>query len=276
MKKYFFLLLAVVLCTGTVLAETTINRTVTATPGGEVSIEIIAGELTIIGWDRNEVLVEGVVGDDVEEVKVESDGDGVSIEVELDDDKKIQKEGYANLEIHVPAGATIDLDCVAVEIDVSGISGELEIESISGNITISGRPETMDIESISGNLLILDGADEIDIQSVSGTLKIEGGSLRDVDVESVSGKIEFSGDITPDGSLSVESVSGNVVVLVPAGGSATIDLSTFSGDFSSDFGEMEVRKEKFIPAKDAKFTIGGGGARISVETFSGNIEIRQR
>jgi len=142
---------------------------------------------------------------------------------------------------------------------------------------ISGRPRTIDIGSISGNLLIEDGADEIDVELVSGDLTIAGESLTDVDLESVSGKIRFEGGLATDADLSIESVSGDILVLVPAGSSARVDLSTFSGGLESDFGEMKVEKQKYIPSQDASFTIGGGhGARISVETFSGTISIKKR
>jgi DUF4097 and DUF4098 domain-containing protein YvlB len=277
MKAHMFLLQAILMCYGAALAETPFKQAISATPGGEVSVEIIAGELTIIGWEQNDVLIEGILGDNVEDVEVESDGDEISIEVELDDDSGIRDEWYANLEIYVPKGSKLDLRTVAVEIAVSGITGEIEIESISGNILISDRPQTIDVESISGNILIEDGAGEIKTKSVSGTITIAGDSLTDVDIESVSGKVQFEGDLATDGNLSVENISGNVLVLIPAGSSARIDLETFSGDLESDFGEMNIQKEKFIPAKKARFTIGSGsGAKISVETYSGVIEIRQK
>ena len=277
MKAHMFLLQAILMCYGTALAETPFKQTISATPGGEVSVEIIAGELTIIGWERNKVLIEGILGDNVEEVEVESDGDEINIQVELDDDRNIRDEEYANLEIHVPNGSKLDLESGAAEIAVSGITGGIEIESISGNILISDRPQTIDVESISGNILIEDGAGEIEVKSVSGTITIAGDSLTDVDVESVSGKVQFEGDLATDGTLSVGSVSGDVLVLIPAGSSARIDLETFKGNLESDFGEMNTQKEEFIPAKKARFTIGSGsGAKISVETFSGAIKIKQK
>lgn len=277
MKAHMFLLQAILMCYGTALAETPFKQTISATPGGEVSVEIIAGELTIIGWERNEVLIEGILGDNVEEVEVESDGDEINIQVELDDDRSIRNEAYANLEIHVPNGSKLDLESGAAEIAVSGITGGIEIESISGNILISDRPQTIDVESISGNILVEDGAGELEVKSVSGTITIAGDSLTDVDVESVSGKVQFEGDLATDGTLSVGSVSGDVLVLIPAGSSARIDLETFKGNLESDFGEMNTQKEEFIPAKKARFTIGSGSdTKISVETFSGTIEIKQK
>ena len=41
-------------------------RAVSAEPDGEVSVELIAGTIRVIGWDRSEVQVTGTVGDDVE------------------------------------------------------------------------------------------------------------------------------------------------------------------------------------------------------------------
>ena len=56
------------------MADRTIDETVPAEPDGEVSIELIAGSVLIVGWERNEVRVTGTVGDDVKEVDISSRG----------------------------------------------------------------------------------------------------------------------------------------------------------------------------------------------------------
>ena len=51
--------------------------------------------------------------------------------------------------------------------------------------------------------------------------------------------------------------------------SANFQISTFNGDIQSDFGEMNITQEDFIPAKEARFTVGGGDSSVSIETFGG-------
>ena len=82
MNKLTFLTLAVCLCLTPALADRSIEESVEADPNGEVSIELISGDVRVIGWSRAEVQVSGTVGDDIEEVEVVSRGDRVSIEIE--------------------------------------------------------------------------------------------------------------------------------------------------------------------------------------------------
>ena len=66
-KKFSLLILVVGLAASPALAERVIDETVATIPDGEVSIELIAGSVTVTGWDRSEVQVTGTIGDDVEE-----------------------------------------------------------------------------------------------------------------------------------------------------------------------------------------------------------------
>ena len=277
MRTYIFFVIALILCSGVTLAGTPFSRTISATPGGEVSVEITAGKLTVTGWDRNEVHIEGELGDNIEDVRVESDGDEIKIKVEIEDRNMPMDEGYATLEIHIPADTKLKLKSVAVEIDVKNIRGEMEIKGVSGNISVSGRSQTIEIESISGKILIEDGADEIKVGSVGGAVSITGGVMTNVDVGSVSGDIRFDGDLNADGNLSIESFRGDVLILIPTDISTRFELSTFSGKLESDFAGMKIPKNKFLPLKKASFATGSGfGTEISIETFSGAIEVRKK
>ena len=52
--------------------EVPVDETVRASAGGDVSIDNLAGSVTVKGWDRDEVRVQGTRAD-VAEVAVESD-----------------------------------------------------------------------------------------------------------------------------------------------------------------------------------------------------------
>jgi hypothetical protein len=73
----------------------------------------------------------------------------------------------------------------------------------------------------------------------------------------------------------VETVSGPVELLLPAGFAADFSISTFSGAIVNELGPA-AKAEGWGPGKDLKFTSGQGGARVSVETLSGAIHIRKR
>jgi hypothetical protein len=62
---------------------------------------------------------------------------------------------------------------------------------------------------------------------------------------------------------------------LPADASATVSLDSFSGEITSDFPiTIQPRGESGPSAQHLDATLGKGGARITVVTFSGDIELR--
>jgi len=257
MKKLMFWLMLVGLVAAPALADRAIDETVSASPDGEVSVELIAGTITVIGWDRSEVRVTGTVGDDVEEVEIEADRGSVSIEVELRDDenhKRMQDAG-ADLQIYVPVGSAVEAEAVSADITVKGVEGEIEVESVSGDVELDGSASEIRAASVSGDIEVVSDRD-----------------LREGEFETVSGDIEFHAPLGA-GDFSFESVSGDVELYLPGGTSADFDVETFSGRIVNKLGpSADERGDE--PGKSLEFTIGGGAARVEVESFSGQVTLR--
>jgi DUF4097 and DUF4098 domain-containing protein YvlB len=262
MRKLFVFLILSGVFLAPALADRSIDKTVAADADGEVSIELIAGSVRIVGWDRNEVQVTGTVGDDVEEVEIEAEGGNVSIEVELPDsddhssDTRTFNDASADLEIHVPRGCTVEAESISAGFELEGLTGAVDVESISGEIELQGSVSEIDLASISGRI------------SVESDEPLEEGSF-----ETISGSIEVRAALAAGGDFSFETVSGNVELRLPANTSADFDVETFSGRIENEFGPRAERTSEYAPGKELEFTIGGGDADVEVESFSGKIEI---
>ena len=115
----------------------------------------------------------------------------------------------------------------------------------------------------------------IDVGTVAGNVRVTSIRLLEGDVCSVSGNVRVKGPLAGSGRLDVEAVSGNVEVAVPADTSADFYLSSFSGSIGTDFGAQGEKEDRYSPAKSARFTLGGGGFQVNVETFSGKCEVRR-
>lgn len=258
MKKLLLFALLCALCLTPALAARSVQESVDADHDGEVSIELIAGEITIIGWDRDEVEVSGTVGDDVEEVEVESRGGRVSIEVELvddDSDERSYNDADVELEIRLPSSSRIDFEAVSADLTIAGVNGEGEIETVSGTIEVDG------------------GMSEVHVASVSGTILVRSDEpLRGGEFETVSGSIELDAELDR-GDFSFESVSGDITLRLPGRTSAEFDVETFSGRIENAFGPQAERTDEYAPGKELEFVVGGGDARVEIESFSGTIAI---
>jgi len=263
MGKLYIVTILLSLVLTPALADRPVNETVPAESDGEVSIELIAGSIRVIGWDRAEVQVSGTVGDDVEEVEVSSSGGRVSIEVELPDrdrgsnGRRSFNDADAELEIRVPAGSRVEVEAISADVEIKQVRGAVDIECISGDVRVEGAMREAQVATVSGDIVVV--SDE---------------PLRDGDFESVSGDIELRAALAPGGDFSLESVSGNVTLRLPANTSAEFDVETFSGKILNEFGPEAERSSEYTPEQELEFTTGGGDASVEVESFSGRIELR--
>jgi hypothetical protein len=96
----------------------------------------------------------------------------------------------------------------------------------------------------------------------------------DLNVESISGDIELI-DLT--GPIRAKSISGFVDLSWPSGRPANIDIKTVSGEAYSNLDELQFDNKKNMPmvGYNLKGRIGDGGPRVSLESVSGNIYLRQ-
>ena len=71
------------------------------------------------------------------------------------------------------------------------------------------------------------------------------------------------------------SFNGNITLVVPAGASAAFEASTHAGRIDNEFGPLPRDSARTAAGKRLEFEIGGGTAEVSIDTFSGSIEIRK-
>jgi hypothetical protein len=69
-------------------------------------------------------------------------------------------------------------------------------------------------------------------------------------------------------------MSGTITVRNAGGLSAEWEVSTFSGDIDNEVGPAAERNSRYAPGRSVRFSTGGG-AEISLNSFSGRVKIRQ-
>lgn len=295
MKKISLALLTIALSTPIVWASQQVDETRDADADARINVEIISGSIRVTGWDRNQVQVTGTIGDDVEALEVSGSGRTISIELDVPDSwGRRRREVDAQLEISLPAGARLNVETVSADITVTEVSGAVELGSVSGSVELSGSPSRADVEtvsgdirvdgdqtaiaaeSVSGDLELTGAAETVEAASVSGDIEVSATEIERATFESVSGDVEFSGGLTTKARLHAEAHSGNVTFWLPADTSATWEVETFSGNVTNEFGPGPKKASEHSPGKWLKFTTGSGDARITVDSFSGNVKFRKR
>ncbi len=276
---------------GLAVAGTPVDESRPFASTGSLSIENLAGKVTVTGWDRGEVHVTGELARTARRLEITGDDRRLEIRVEQPSGQR-EHEG-TTLTVRVPRGVTLEVEGVSLSIAVDEIDGRLDLETVSGSIKVRGRPSALEAASVSGDVVVDEAPDRAELESVSGRVEvarvsgsldaetvsgaivISGGSLRGADLESVSGSVRCAADEYA-GDIDVETVSGRIVMQVGAGIAADFELSTFSGGIDNAIGPEPKRTSEYTPGREAVFSTGGGGIRIRLTTFSGGIALETR
>lgn len=273
------------------IADVEIDRTLEMPADGLVSVENVAGKVEFIAWGRAEVQVQGEAGDTVEEVEISSTSKGVQVRV-------INRKGGRQIDgtdlyFRIPESASVEAETVSADISVSGsrggtvslrtVSGDLQVDaspgrvelaSVSGDVEFKGDVARSSVETVSGEIVIVGAAGEVSASTVSGHVSLEGGEVSLGRFEAVSGDLILSLSLADAGRLTCDSMSGDVNLSLPSSQQAEFTAQSFSGDIRTDFGKSARVSQG--PGVVLEHRQGDNGARIRLESFSGDISIRSR
>jgi DUF4097 and DUF4098 domain-containing protein YvlB len=110
----------------------------------------------------------------------------------------------------------------------------------------------------------------VEAHSGDGDIVLQDVRSEAVRVEAQDGDVSFSGTIAPGGDYGFFVHDGDATIAVPAETSAQVSVSTFDGEFQSEF---TVRVESFTSGRGFDFTLGDGSARMRIEVFDGEIRL---
>ena len=257
---------------------------------GLVDAEQVSGDIVVTTWDRPEVRVRAWI----ERGRVISDlsSSRVRLRVEGERDSRGNRHlGDSRYEITVPVGTRVRAASVSGNVKVTDSGSEVEATSVSGDVAVSNAVGLTSVTSVSGDVRVQRVRGDLTIRSVSGDVTVEdaegdvrAGSVsgeltllrlrsRSVTAKSTSGDIDFLGTIDDDGRYQFSTHSGDVRLALPADVSADVSVRTFSGEMDSAF-PITLGGRNRASARSMEFTLGNGGARITAETFSGDVTLR--
>jgi DUF4097 and DUF4098 domain-containing protein YvlB len=265
-----------------------------AASDGRIEFSAVTGEMTVIGHDADEFILEGYLGDDVEELVIEGDPSNWRIELEPVENDAGRNADASELTLYVPRGSELRLGTVSGDISIRDLSGPaLEVESVSGDLTlenvdsteieidaVSGRiqadavaGEENDYRTVSGNIEIRGARGRINIKTVSGQVSVEAEAVSDLESESVSGDLQARLSPNAGASLNVSSHSAELELHLDVDETPRIRAETYSGHIDSDFGEV---RESGHGSGESLQTDGGANAvEVEAKSFSGSVTIRR-
>ncbi|MEP7381020.1 MAG: DUF4097 family beta strand repeat-containing protein [Gemmatimonadota bacterium] len=253
------------------------------------------GTLRIVGWDRDSVVVTGVIPAGVRlEGGVGGDGRaparGVKMYLESPNDLV---SSTAALEVRVPRGARVWVKSGTADIDARDITGGLDLNVIGGRVSVSGSPRELQVEAMdasvlidgspgwlraktaSGDILLRGGSDDLGLTSVSGALRVEGGTVSRGRLETVTGAITFAATAGRGGALDFDSHSGRVDLTLSDSSGFTLTASSITGAVENRFNRTTPSLGREGRGAELTMDTGNASARITVRTFRGTIVLHR-
>lgn len=180
----------------------------------------------------------------------------------------------ADINVRGMASRELELESVSGDIVANGAPKRGKISSVSGDILLSVNSASLKVETVSGQLTTrgrLSG--EIALESVSGDIRLDtrGERVQRLSANTVSGDMDLNLALAEDGEIRMESVSGDLRLRLPADVSAQVSGESFSGDLSAP--GAKIRKEQFGPGSSFSTRYGSGKGDVRIQTFSGDVKL---
>ncbi len=264
-------------------AQSPVDRRFPIDRDAYVKIYLLEGEVRVTGWEKDSIAVTGTADGG----RLFAGGRGKSAKLGL-----WEESGSGRLDVQVPAPATVWVKSGSAAVSVSGIAGGVDVYSVTGEIRIEGSPRQLFAESMGGDVAVEASAASARAKSAGGRISFQGqaddlllstvsGSIDAAPrtpplrarLETVTGGILWQGGVERGGSLDFQTHSGAVDLSLPAGLDAEVSVSTVKGSISGNPGPAEASP---APLRGPTIDIlaGGGGARIGIRTFSGDVIFR--
>ena len=228
--------------------EEIVDQNYSLAAGGSVALANVNGDVSVGVWERNEVRVYAVKSASSQEllegleIEVDSGVNALRIDTKYpsmrgsdDEHRRFAKVEYT---LTIPRTARLD--------DIDLVNGSLTVDGVEGGISVA---------TVNGNIVVRDCVGDAELGTVNGAIeaRVERLSLDDrIELESVNGRLDL--------------------YLGPSIG-ADVRADSVNGRLDNDFG-IEVRKGKYV-GSDFSGTVGGGGARVALETVNGPIHVHR-
>ena len=261
----------------------TIDTTFAFDKSGTVTLIATSGDIVVTGGSDARI-----------HVRASSDNGSLSLDASPTSIMLQNRSGDSRFEITVPFGVSViarsqsgdmkfrdtrgrvEAHANSGDLEVENVVGRLDVNTLSGSITARDVTGDVDVNTTSGDVRLFNLAGSADVGTVSGDVELRNVTGRTIRAKTTSGDVRFDGLIDPAGRYEFVAHSGDVEMHVQRDASAQLTVSTWNGGITSDFpitlrpGEHNIGT---FNGKRYSFEIGGGGARITAETFSGDITL---
>ena len=267
-----------------IATRTQTDQTVNVQKGMRVELRDCEGEVVVRTWDRDAVRVRGQ----------HSNRTKITV-TPRDQVLTIQQDGRSGVdfELTVPAWINLTLEGTDCFMDVEGIAGNFQgntvegdvvvrglggtavVEAIEGNVTIEGGRGRIQVNTTDGDIIVSKASGELLLESIDGDIKVTDVTASALEVSTVDGTIVFAGALQASGRYRLETHDGDIWLLLPENTSATFTVRRFDESRPVDSTLNLKQVSEAQRGRRRVYSMGGGAAQVDIESFDGDIHIRK-
>jgi hypothetical protein len=213
-------------------------------PGGQVTVENVHGNIWVEGWDRAEVEASVVMRsprptDRLDDVQVAVEARSGSLAFHTLYPGDLDAPVLVDYHLRVPRQVRLEqLSTLAGGIAVRDVEGAVQARSLRGDIEEVNVAGSVVARALTGNIWV---------------------SLRALPA--------------PQSPVRLETLNGNLDLLLPPQANADLELSTVAGRILGTY----TWQASSVPGDSTRRTrLGRGGVRVELRTVRGNIRVDQR
>jgi DUF4097 and DUF4098 domain-containing protein YvlB len=255
--------------------------------GGRLELTQIEGAVRVTGWDRSEMRVVADYDEDDGQLEIRKSGSTVHVGAKGEWGEPV----WAEFDISLPRQMAVELTGVMLDIQIAGVSGDVSantaegsisldggagniaLNAVEGMVTITGASGKIAINAVNGDVAISESAGALAVTAVDGDVTLQVITSDNVSVNAVDGNITYRGTISDGGRYVLSTHDGDLDVAIPGNANARISVDTFSGDLETDF---PVELEGDFGKKRISFTLGSGKALVELSAFDGTIALKKQ
>ena len=228
-----------------------VERAIAADPNVAVSICVASGDISIRGWDRNQVRARSNDTDVIEFARPTAvrDSDPAKEITVLTANQKRRHTGSClfdgDIELDVPRGASVRLqtrdghiyvadvaivhaETVGGDVDLEGVKRSVEASTIGGDISLRNSSGSVKLHSIGGGIEAhaatrAAASDVFEASTVGGDITLDRISYMELKTSTIDGDLNFSGPLARGGRYEFKSISGDLALALPADSSFRLD-----------------------------------------------------
>ena len=240
------------------------SKTISAGHAPKIIIESIGGDLSLVGWESDEILLKG------DEDGTRSSQNGEEVRISSDDD----------LTLRVPKGASVHIQAIAGDASIRGVTGGVELKEISGDLSIRDVEsvavdtvrEDFSLRGAKGHLSVKNAHGDVSIREVEGNVSLES-IADDLALREVRGNV--SANVSEDVILYLDPQPGNtcsitagehILLVMPPKANATLTLN--ADEIDVEWKGVDRDEE----ATSRVITLGDGSASINMNA-GGDIRV---